>query len=81
MMNIRQIIEFLSAHTPDPVPKFIMQKEIFKKPNTCPDYTNAYEQMRQSKWYRELADEQWHDGSWTDCAKTERQRANFRHVV
>jgi hypothetical protein len=64
LINTQQIIEYLSEHISDPVPKFIMQKEIFKEPATSPSYINAYNQMKQSKWYHELADEQWDDGSW-----------------
>jgi hypothetical protein len=45
LINTQQIIEYLSEHISDPVPKFIMQKEIFKEPATSPSYINAYNQM------------------------------------
>lgn len=64
MINTKHIIEYLSKHITDPVPKFILQKEIYKEPETSPSYINAYNQMKQSKWYHDLADEQWDDGSW-----------------
>lgn len=64
MINIQHIIKYLEEHITDPVPKFIMQSDIYKAPTTSPDYIEAYNQMKQSKWYRELADEQWEDGSW-----------------
>lgn len=64
MMNTQQIIEYLSEHVTDPVPKYIMHKEIYQVPAESSGYKNTYHQMLQSKWYRELADEQWEDGSW-----------------
>ncbi|MDF2942809.1 MAG: hypothetical protein K0S01_1667 [Herbinix sp.] len=64
MINIQQIIEYLSEHISDPVPEFVMQKEINKEPVESPRYLNAYNQMKNSKWYHELAVEQWDDGSW-----------------
>jgi len=64
MIDFQQIIEYLCERVFDPVPAFIMQKEILKTPAASPGYVNANEQMRQSKWYRELAGEQWDDGSW-----------------
>jgi hypothetical protein len=64
MTNIQQIIEYLSKHISDPVPKFIMQKEIYKESAKTLSYINAYNQMKQSKWYLELSDEQWDNGSW-----------------
>jgi hypothetical protein len=64
MINIKQVINYLSEHISDCVPKYIFVKEILKKDPSSPEYTNAYNNMIQSKWYRELADEQWEDGSW-----------------
>jgi len=64
MADIQHIIEYLSENLTDPVPRFVMVKEIYKEPTTCPAYMAAYEKLRQSKWYRVLADEQWEDGSW-----------------
>lgn len=64
MITTQQIIEYLSEHVTDPVPEFIMQKEIYKALAESPGYQNAYNQINRSKWYRELADEQWEDGSW-----------------
>lgn len=64
MIEIQRITDYLSEHITDPVPKYIFQREILKAPVTSPDYINAYDIMRQSKWYSDLADEQWEDGSW-----------------
>ena len=64
MIDIKQITDYLSEHISDPVPKYILVKEIYKKDPSSLEYSNAYNEMKQSKWYRELADEQWDDGSW-----------------
>jgi len=64
MVDIQQIIDYLSEHISDFVPKYILIKEIYKKAPLSPEYVNAYNDMKQSKWYRELAGEQWADGSW-----------------
>jgi len=64
MEHIEPIIEYLLSNITDPVPNFILVKELCKKDPSSPDYINAYRQMQQSKWYRELADEQREDGSW-----------------
>ena len=63
-MTIEKIIDYLSEHISDPVPKYILIKEIHKKAPSSPEYVSAYDDMTQSKWYRELAGEQWEDGSW-----------------
>lgn len=64
MITVQQIIDYLSEHISDSVPKYILIKEIYKKDPSCADYINAYNDMIQSKWYCELANEQWDDGSW-----------------
>ena len=64
MITIQQITDELSRHVSDPVQKYIFVKEIKKAEPSSADYINAYEQMKKSKHYRELADEQWENGSW-----------------
>jgi hypothetical protein len=64
MIKIQKIIEYLSENITDPVPNYIMQKEIYKESVNNPNYKNAYKQMRESKWYLELVNEQLNDGSW-----------------
>lgn len=64
MITIQQIIEYLSENISDSVPKYILTKEIYKKDPSSSEYVNAYNGMKKSKWYCELADEQWDDGSW-----------------
>ena len=64
MIAIPQIIEYLAERISDPVPCFIMQKEVYGEPADSPGYKNAYNQVKQSKWYRALAGEQREDGTW-----------------
>jgi hypothetical protein len=64
MITIHQIKDYLSKNITDPLPKYIFLKEILKKPPSSPEYVDAYNGMVQTKWYRELADEQNEDGSW-----------------
>jgi hypothetical protein len=44
--------------------KYIFVKEVLKNPLSSPEYADMYDAMTQSKWYRELADDQKKDGSW-----------------
>lgn len=64
MITVQQITNYLSENVSDPVPKYILAKEIYRKEPSSPEYVNAYNDMKQSKWYRGLADEQWDNGSW-----------------
>ena len=64
MITIQQIIDYLSENVSDSVPKYILIKEIYKKDPSSLEYKNAYEAMKQSEWYRALADTQWENGSW-----------------
>ena len=64
MIEIKQIIDYLSENISDSVPEYILIKEIYKKDFSSPEYLNSYNAVKQSKWYRELSAEQWDDGSW-----------------
>ena len=64
MTNIEQIKNYLSDTITDPAQQFIFIKEIVRKDSESIDYIHAYEQLKKTKWYRQLADEQWDDGSW-----------------
>jgi hypothetical protein len=64
MISISQIRDYLSAHITDPVQKYIFAKEISRNPLSSLEYTEIYNEMTRSKWYRELADDQKEDGSW-----------------
>jgi len=64
MITIQQVTDYLLKHIADPVPKYLFVKEILKKPHSSHEYVSAYNDVSQSKWYRELADDQNEDGSW-----------------
>lgn len=64
MEGINRVINYLLERTVDPIPRFILLKEILKTDPNSKDYINSYELVKQSKWYRQLAEEQWADGSW-----------------
>lgn len=64
MITIQKIIDHLTEHISDPVPKYIFIREICKKSPSSLEFMNAYEEIKQSKWYLELIGEQWEDGTW-----------------
>jgi hypothetical protein len=61
MIEIKQIVNYLSENIIDPMQKYIFQKEIQKTPTTSTNILNA---VYSSKYYIQLADEQWENGSW-----------------
>jgi len=63
-MTVEQITDYLSEHITDPVPKFILIKEIFKTAPSSLEYVSAYNDIKQSEWYRDLANEQQENGAW-----------------
>ncbi len=60
MENLKRIVEYLGEVTSDPVPNFILKKEIQKQAPSNKDM----EALRQSKWYCQLKNEQDGHGSW-----------------
>ncbi|MCL2109592.1 MAG: hypothetical protein FWH20_09655 [Oscillospiraceae bacterium] len=64
MIDINKITDYLSERVSDPVPTYILVREIYKESPTSPRYASAYGAVKQSKWYRGLVGEQWADGSW-----------------
>ena len=64
MPDIKCLTDYLTATVSDPVPKFILMKEILRYDLTSPEFVQAFHDMQGSKWYRQLVDEQWEDGSW-----------------
>lgn len=60
LVQLQGIIDFLNKNMPDPVPRYILTKEIMhSSPNE-----DQYNMLRKSRWYQQLADEQWENGSW-----------------
>ncbi len=60
MKDLQNIIDYLSENMSDPFPRYIMKKEILRETPSAAEI----EAIHASKWYCELADEQWDDGSW-----------------
>jgi len=58
--DLLPIIDYLSSAAIDPFPRYILKKEILRETPAVADI----EAVHLSKWYRQLADEQWEDGSW-----------------
>ena len=58
--ELQAIIKYLQSVTTDPFPRYIFKKEILQEAPTAADI----EAIHASKWYKQLADEQWDDGSW-----------------
>lgn len=64
MITTHAIIDYLSDRVVDPIPRFILLKEILKMPSDSASYKSTYEEVKESKWYLQLKQEQWEDGSW-----------------
>lgn len=58
--NIKEIVNYLLETTTDPIPQYILKKEILNEKLTTADI----EAIHKSKWYKQLANEQWVNGSW-----------------
>jgi len=58
--ELQPIINYLATAVTDPFPHYIFKKEIKRETPTVADI----EAIHASKWYKQLADEQWDDGSW-----------------
>ena len=58
--ELQPIINYLQTTATDPFPRYIFKNEILNEKPTADDV----EAIHNSKWYRQLADEQWDDGSW-----------------
>jgi len=58
--DLQSFIDYLWSVTADPFPRYVLKKEILQEDPTDDDINL----IRASKWYKQLADEQWADGSW-----------------
>lgn len=58
--DLQNIIGYLHTTATDPFPRYILKKEILCQAPTADDAAAIHA----SKWYKQLADEQWDDGSW-----------------
>lgn len=67
MISQQEIIrraERLLSMKPDPVPRFLIIRDILKLSPETVEYREAKAELLQSKWLRELSEEQWENGSW-----------------
>lgn len=60
MENLQEVIDYLDENMTDPVPQYIFKKEIMHGTSTDKEYLK----LKESKWYKQLIDEQWDNGSW-----------------
>jgi hypothetical protein len=58
--NLQEVIDYLNENMSDPVPQYILKKEILANPS----YELEIKQLKESKWYNQLSAEQWVNGSW-----------------
>jgi len=58
--DIQAIIDYLVPVIADPFPRYILKREILREIPTAAEI----DAIHSLKWYRQLADEQWEDGSW-----------------
>ncbi len=58
LSHLQEVIEYLNENMSDPVPQYILNKEIRNSP------TFMMKSLYESKWYKQLATEQWQNGSW-----------------
>jgi hypothetical protein len=62
--TLAEIAEGLLAMNADVVVRFRLLHDILADRYGEPDLRRAYDGLLQSRWVRQLADEQWSDGSW-----------------
>lgn len=58
--NLQPIVNHLQSITTDSLPRYILKKEILGENPTDADF----DEIHSSKWYLQLSNEQWDDGSW-----------------
>ena len=60
LVNLQGVIDYLNENMHDPVPQYILKKELIHGSSKEVEYNK----LRGSKWYQQLAVEQWENGSW-----------------
>ena len=58
--QLQDIIDYLNENMSDPVPQYILHKEIMHQSSSGSNINK----LKESKWYQQLAAEQWDNGSW-----------------
>ncbi len=57
---LQDIIDYLNENISDPVPRYILNKEIMHNSSSVSEINK----LKETKWYKQLAAEQWENGSW-----------------
>ncbi len=63
-MKLDTVIDYLLDRVTDPVPRYILFKEILPHPESSDQCKDMYDNIMSSKWYLQLKSEQWPDGTW-----------------
>ncbi|MEN6314446.1 MAG: hypothetical protein ABFD25_09390 [Clostridiaceae bacterium] len=58
--DLKEVIDYFLADASDPFPRYILRKEILRETPSG----SEYKAIKTSKWYQQLAVEQWENGSW-----------------
>lgn len=58
--QLQDVIEYINEKMLDPVPQYILKKEVLHSSS----YESENNKRKESKWYKQLASEQWENGSW-----------------
>lgn len=75
--QLQPVIDYLLPAAVDPFQRYILKKEILRE---TPD-GGAYSAIHTSKWYSQLADEQWENGSWGRFHSMDTRLMNKRKFV
>ena len=60
LVYLQEVIDYLNENMHDPVPRYLLRKEIIHNPSNKAEY----DELKKSKWYQQLAAEQGENGSW-----------------
>ncbi len=60
LKDLQAAFDYLKENMHDPVPQYILKKEIIHSLHN----ESEYNKLRESKWYQQLEAEQWENGSW-----------------
>ena len=75
--ELNSIVDRIISTSTDPFPRCILKKEILRETPTSADI----DAIHASKWYKQLADEQWDDGSWGRFHSMDSRIANRQKFV
>ena len=61
---LRETAKKLLGMNPDPVPKYLLLRDVLNLDSVNPDLRRAREALKSSRWIKILQDSQWEDGTW-----------------